>query len=1189
MKQSKRFLAVLLAMILAFTGFSVAASAIKEDYSHPAGYDSIKDPYFTNGQAASALLDMLDDLLGEKVNLRESYVGIDINIYSIDSTFDTVVRIFDKVGFLAGLAGDVKKLDIDAIDNNIRRRNNYTDLQVFNAFCEFAADNASVLSGIVDNSIDLGVVDLFFKIDEEVPMIKNLHGYICDMLYKLLVDENGTSYQEGDSTDSYNLDNILQDWLNNRVLTFVLNLLDEETVETVVDFLGINVVKDSEGKITNQMGLLTLLPSLSANDISITTTSTYDFIINIFNALIDDIVIPFGGKLLLELLEIDPEDRDAEELSYVDIAIGLFVDAQVLKDAGAVPADVDDNAINVTEEFLRWKGVEDPTHPLPLEKINVTLEYILHVGIKKFIHFVGTPGVDSHLELTEYFSGMFTDLIKSVMPILPTLASDFKPLTSDEEAALETMTDEQVFAFLAKMLLEAFVDGVYFPEDCDSITSLATYTLINLCEEYVHSEDADFQQMIDDGIIDPESKEDCLNIAASVINYFLVGETTYESTDLTPTLDELADGAFETFLGKYITLFSIYDDAHPKSNPAYGKNPWFKLYRTVNAWIPLTNIIYGVSDSAEGMKSLLLDSIIGNVLDFDIGGILGIIGRRPDSDLNKPFSRLVANLLARILNGVFKLPTETDAVGQIGNNAYQKNLIVPYAYTTLDQIITVNNSSSGVLNGTGLKRTVEMLLHWLPNVCQSGAVVAESLDVICTLAKIIDLDDFEYYRFVEYADFPSNQSYSINELKTLYNNVKPSDNEGIKYYDDAYQFCEIVDYDPWTFKDFEDALDNAEDVIKRFDNNQKPARSEITYAYFFLDTVNKDYLLSNQPAANDYYLNKFMAKNARITANIDENGNQKYTNRSWDDYVKAYNFAEKVETEYAQYERALRLGDYPQSKVNTARSMLRNAIRGLKLNAGLGDADYDALLSAIANLAYLSKPSIFTDKSVQNVVDTYNEALAFVREVWYDADSQAIVDGVTERLNKAYDSLVELPLLVFDDTFGIVTDEVNSYVYGLPEDYYNEMNKMDYPDDFTTYLSWELFAYFTQNCIAADIVPVAGGNGSGTKIKLLSDDDGDGVMKTEREYTVVIFGDASGDTFVNGMDSVVLKAYASNLLEVNNATAYMNIAGDAKPDGFLDIDDALLLEQVGVKKQTIDQDATARMGEEVAFTDIVNK
>ncbi|MCQ2483995.1 MAG: dockerin type I domain-containing protein [Clostridia bacterium] len=1189
MKQSKRLLSVLLSMLLILSTFTIGVSAYKTSYEEPAGYDSILTPYFTNDQAATALLDMLDDEVFAPMDIHESIVGIDINISSFDTLCDTLDEVMSSTlyGLASGVLnlGDIEKLNVKALRNssNRRRNANLSDFQLFMVICNCLSldDNADVLAGIFDGSFSLGFINRWFDLYEEVPMLKNVHGYVCDMVYKLLMnDGQDTGYVEG-AADSYNLDNMVQTFLNDRVLTFVFNLLDEETVATVADFMSIPIERDEEGKITNQMGLLSILPSLNASDISLTSTSTYDFIINTVNALVDDIVIPFAGSLILELLKVAPDDYDATETSYFDVAINLFVDYNTLVEAGVVSADTPEDDVNVVEEFLRWKGVENPERPKPIDKLNVALEYIIKVGLKKYIWFEPTA-MGSHLQLTDLFAGMFSDLIRMVVPMLPSFTSDFTPLTAEQEAAIETMGDEELFAFLAKMLLEAFVDGVYFPDNCDTIKELATYTLINVCEELVHSENADFQKMIDQGALDPDSDQ-CLDVAAAVLNYYLVGQTTFESSNLTPSFVELLNDCFETFLGKYVTLFSMYPNASDRQT--YANNPWYKLYMSANQWIPLTNIFYGVEDSWYGMQNLFMDSIIGNVLNFDINGLLGIIGRRSDSDLNKPLSKVLSNLLARILNGVFKLPVEK--ANQSTNDFQLNRLIVPYDYTTLDQILQTKNSGGSLAN-TGLKNTVRMLMKSLPNITQSGAVAAESLDLICELVGIIDLDQFGYIKRQFANTFTG--SYSMNQLKTLYNELKIPDNEGIEYYEDGYTFCHTVDFDPWTYKDFKGALGDAAKLIEQFDNGESVKRADITYAYYYLQHVYDDWLLANQPAANDFYLLRIINNNPRITSNVDGNGDQLYTNRSWDAYVKAYNFATKVVNEYNQYKDRGTLGDYPQSKVNTARSELRDAIRGLKLNAGLGDADYSALIAAIDNLVFLDSPAVFTDKSVQNVVETYNEALKFVRQVWYDADSQAIVDGVTERLNKAYNALVTIPVIDYYDpneTY-FLKDEVNSYLYGFEEALYTELDEEDF-GDFVTYMDQWLMAYATNGCTRMDIVPTSNGNGTGAKVLLRSDLDGDGVFITEREYTVIFFGDVNGDGLIDGTDAVILRCYASRLLSTNTSNAYIKFAGDVDCDETLSTKDANAVINAGIMKTTIDQAPSARADHQIAFSDIVNK
>lgn len=1184
MKQSKRLLSVLLAMIMLLSTMTIGASAYKTSYKEPEGYDSILTPYFNNDQAATALLDLLDDEVFASMDVHESIVGIDINITSFDTLCDSLDEIMSSTlyGLASGILslGDIEDLNVKALRNSANRRRSATlsDFQLFMVICNCLSldDNADVISGILDGSFSLGIIDNFFDLYDEVPMLKNIHGYVCSMLEELLVGE--TSYVEGEA-DSYNLDQMVQDLLNDRLISFIFGFLDQDAIDTVMGFVALPFEFDGEGNITNDVGLINdqLFPSLQPSDINIRTTSTYDLIINLVNALVDDVVIPYAGALILDLLEIAPDDYDNTDASYIDIAINLFVDYNTLVEAGAISADTPEDSVNIIEEFLRWKGVENPERPKPIDKINVALEYVIKVGLKKFVWFEPTSR-GSHLQLTEYFAGMFSDLIKSVVPMLPSFTSDFAPLTPEEEAAVNAMEDEELFSFLLKMILEAFVDGVYFPDGCDTIKELATYTMINMCEELVHSPDADFQAMIDYGSIDPDSDQ-CLDVAAAVINYYLDGETAFEATTLTPTFVQLANDAFETFLGKYATLFSMYPTASDRQTHA--NDPWYKLYMSVNQWIPLTDIFYGVDNTQAGLEQLLMQDIIGNVLDFDINGILGIIGRNKVSDLNKPLSKLLANLIARILNGVFKLPVES--ANQSTNSFQLNNLIVPYDYTELDQILKTYNSGGTIAN-TGLKNTGRMLVKSLPNITQEGAVAAESLDLICTLVGIIDLDQFGYIKRQYENTFSG--SYNMNQLKALYNEYKVASNDGLKYYDDNYTYWEMVDFDPWTFKDFEDAMDNAAGLITAYESGESVKRADITYAYYELQHVYEDWLMPNQPEANDMYLLRVMNNNPRIAANDDGSGNLLYTNRSWDEYVKAYDFAQLVVNEYNACEN---LRTYPQSKVNMARAMLRDAVNALKLNAGLGDADYSGLQAAIDSLMWLDSPATFTDKSVQNVVDIYNESLAFIREVWYDADSQEIVDGYTERLNKAYNALVSIPLIAYYDpdmTF-FLKDEVNSYIYGLEEPFYTELDEADF-GDFVTYMDQWMCCYPSNGCTDMQIIPTELGNGTGARVQLRSDLDGDGFYTTEREYTVIYFGDVNGDGEINGMDGIILRCYASRLLTTNANTAYIKFAGDIDCDDSLSTKDANTAINAGVFKAEVDQAPAARADNSIAFTDLVN-
>ena len=1208
MKQSKRLMCVLLSMLMLLSVFTVAASAYKTNYERPAGYDTNNGPYFSNDQAASAMLDFLDDEVFAGMDVNEEIVGIEIRIYSLDSLFDTINNITSSA--LYGVATILNLGDIEAMDwtipedENFRRRSpNLSDLEFFGKFLQFAQSNADPLYKLIGNDLDLGLIGNFVDLGEMIPMLNDLHGFLTYTIYNLLIDPD--MLEENYDKANSSIDQIINDFLANRCIKFIGDLLaDAETGENpLADFLGLATNED--GTLRDMMGLVQLCPSLTADEVDITKASIYDFCREIFIALIDDVVLPFAGNLLIDLLEIPLDDPTAEEMSYVDMVINLFVTYETV----GLPEDA--SAAEIMEEFLRQRGCPNPEAPNNLDKINYGLEYVLKEGITSYVYLQDDGNGGKYLTVAPDLMAQLGDLLKGVLPMLPSLLSDFPVLSEEDTAYLETATEEQVFAFAVQMILEAFVDGFYFPSNCNSIKELATYTLVNLAAEVIPS--VDFEAKIESGELIPDSMQ-CLDVAAAVLRYYIVGQFGYQPgnaapsyqallDNLTPTLDELLNGVFDQLLGEYAVLFNLYPTEAHKTE-ANMNSPWYKLYMTVGQVIPLTNIFYGVEDSQYGMENLFVDSIIGSVLNFDINGLLRIIGRRPDSELNKPLSHALVNLVARVLNGLFRLPGEKDSVSKLNDNNFQLNLIVPYAYTTLDELLIERNTtdtgasyparynSNAALNGTGLQRTAYMLLHSITAITGPGTLAGESLDLLATLIGMIDLGQFEFMK-VHYEDnCPPGTSYTIKELKELYNEYKIPDNEGLKYYDDQYEYFTDVDYEIWAFKDYEEALERAESIINTYDASfndpavEAPARSDITYAYYALYYTKQDVLDYYPTTANNYQLNKIYQKTLEANySNYDEAGNQLYTNRSWDAYEKAMAFATKVMNEYNSYAASGTLGDYQQSKVNMARAQLRDAVSGLKANKG--DADYSELEFQLARIHDLSDPKLFTDESVNEVVRRYVEAIMFNNEIKWDIDGQVYVDNVANALRDAIDNLAAIPIVEFYDPSAQFSDNEYKYMFGFAEDFYCDEEREMWGDDFFMYFTLYFGAPTAGDTMM--IVPTEAGNGTGSKIQIASDPEGDGEYTVDTEYTLIVFGDVSGDSFIDGQDAVIMRAYAASMLSVKNYNHYIGYAGDVDYSGAIGAADAKMVENAGLYKQTIDQAPEHLTGKEFTFIELVNE
>ncbi len=1205
MKQSKRLLCVLLSMLMMLSVLTVGASAYKTNYERPQGYDTNNGPYFSNDQCASAMLDFLDDEVFAGMDVNEEIVGIEIKIYSLDSLFDSINNITSSA--LYGVAtildlGDIESMDWTIPeDGNFRRRSpNLSDLEFFGKFLQFVQSNADPLYKLIGNDLDLGLIGNFVDLGEMIPMLNDLHGFLTYTVYNLLIDPE--MLEENYDKANSNLDQIINDFLANRSIKFICDMFaDAETGENAVaEFLGLEL--NADGTLKDMMGLVQLCPSLTADEVDITKASIYDFCREIFIALIDDIVLPFAGNLLIDLLEIPVDDPTAEEMSYVDMVINLFVTYETV----GLPEDA--TAEEIMEAFLRMVGCPNPEAPNNLDKINYGLEYVLKEGITSYVYLQDDGNGGEYLTVAPDLMAQLGDLLKGVLPMLPSLLSDFPVISEEDTAYLETATEEQVFAFAVQMILEAFVDGFYFPNNCNSIKELATYTLVNLAAEVIPT--VDFEAKIESGELIPDSMQ-CLDVAAAVLRYYIVGqfgyipgdvEPTYQAllNNLTPTFDELLNGVFDQLLGKYAVLFNLYPDASYKTE-ANMNSPWYKLYMTVGQVLPLTNIFYGVEDSQYGMENLFVDSIIGSVLNFDINGLLRIIGSRPDSELNKPLSQALVNLVARVLNGLFRLPGEKASVGQLNNNAFQLNLIVPYAYTTLDELLIERNTtdtgasypsrynSNAALNGTGLQRTAYMLLYSITAITGPGTLAGESLDLLATLIGIIDLDQFDFMK-VHYEDnCPPGTSYTIKELRELYEELKIPENDGLKYYDNDYEYFTDVDYEIWAFKDYEDALDRAKGILDQYDASENdptveaPARADITYAYYALYYTQQDVLNYYPTTANNYQLNKIYQKAlAANYSNYDEAGNQLYTNRSWDEYEKAMAFANKVMNEYNSYAASGTLGDYQQSKVNMARAQLRDAVAGLKANKG--DADYSELEFQLARIYDLSDPYLFTNESVQSVVDTYIDAVDFNNEIKWDIDGQVYVDNIANALRDAIDNLAAIPVIEFYDPEAQIANNKDKYIYGFDQDFYSQEERDMWGDDFYFYFSMYFGAPTAGDTMLAE--PTEAGYGTGTKVQIASDPDGDGEYDIDTTYTLILFGDVNGDSFIDGQDAVVMRAYAASMLRVKGYNQYVGFAGDLNEDGTIGATDAKSVENAGLYKETISQ---TREGEEiVAFIDLVN-
>ena len=162
MSNAKRFLSVILAMIMVLSTLVIGASAYSA-YKDSAltNYNKLDKPILTTNQYASAAVDELDRMLGkEQIQLDSSELyGLgSLDLTSVDATMTSVYDFVNGTSFqsLKGLLGDLSKLNANAFATV--RRTNSEDINILYAVFQFLYDNKDLFVSFVDGSINMGSI-----------------------------------------------------------------------------------------------------------------------------------------------------------------------------------------------------------------------------------------------------------------------------------------------------------------------------------------------------------------------------------------------------------------------------------------------------------------------------------------------------------------------------------------------------------------------------------------------------------------------------------------------------------------------------------------------------------------------------------------------------------------------------------------------------------------------------------------------------------------------------------------------------------------------------------------------------------------------------------------------------------------------------------------------------------------------
>ena len=420
MRQSKKLLSVLLAVIMVFSSVAVVASAYAPWKDEAiTEYDSLDKPVLTTEQYASAALDEIDRMLNEEqilLTADDIFVGT-LDATSVDAALDSVQTILGGSLWsqFKPMLGDLGDLDVSALETPRRRIDSAdSDLKVIYALLEFLYDNKGIFTGVIGGTINLGSIvgplleDLLGGELDVTPLVKGL-------LYELVYEEDAP-----ETGVTQTVDQMAQDIIDKLVIGYT----DKETGEYV------------EG----------LMPALEGYT-NISSGSTYSFVDNLLKVLYNEWIVPTANEKWIGSIE----ELLADNMDVLDQYKSLF----------NITAE---GKLNFTFQTYEFEAGETF-----MGELNNILASIINLAITDELGFDWTPGPNTQI---------VPNLIKFGREVLcqtgDTFFASFVEVKTREE--LNAMTDMQVMSYVARAIINSSVDGVWVPESAETLVEVANYT-----------------------------------------------------------------------------------------------------------------------------------------------------------------------------------------------------------------------------------------------------------------------------------------------------------------------------------------------------------------------------------------------------------------------------------------------------------------------------------------------------------------------------------------------------------------------------------------------------------------------------------------------------------------------------------------------------------------------------------------
>ncbi len=455
MKQAKRILSVILALVMVVSVFVPMGHAYKADMndynlyrtnpfaqSNINGVDRLE---LSINQGAGWLCDLLDDLLKEQNIYIHDWEVPDVpvvtvtienvDLRNVDSTFWTLYNLFTGlqgnknnlmnvltvnglnwlVSQLGGtIVGDLASINVTALGDqnspgrvarNIPNKPNVlasNDYEVLTTLLRFLGDNAAILSKIGDASLNSGL--LGGNLSGEIGLIlNNFPQFLRNTLYGLLADKTASEAPSGWTYDAG-----IQNLINWALVTgtgdtpasganSLLGPLHEPILPEIANYPGAAYIDDRQ-----------IQADRNGDGVAETVNMNfYQIVNNAINALLSGLVSDLLLDLLVDALKIDTsEDPRGNPEVLQDTMYNLIV--------GAVKTLFENNGAP-TLLF----NEEQSTYPIPqLQKL---LDWLFVDGALETFISIEYAGIS----LTDNFVSLFNDLVRLLPSLMPVFGVQF--------------------------------------------------------------------------------------------------------------------------------------------------------------------------------------------------------------------------------------------------------------------------------------------------------------------------------------------------------------------------------------------------------------------------------------------------------------------------------------------------------------------------------------------------------------------------------------------------------------------------------------------------------------------------------------------------------------------------------------------------------------------------------------------